>query len=168
MTFEDYARRRLRALLRTATAITGDPHLAEEIVQDVLVKLARHWQRIEAGTTGRDAYVRRMIVNEYISWRRKWSRQIPTQDLDPGPSAEHDHAERSAERDALVRELAKLPRRQQVVLALRYFEGLPDADIAAALGCTESTVRAHSSRGLAALRVEMAPQPVTGNQGGTR
>ena len=159
MTLEEYARARLRALLRTATAITGNPQMGEEIVQDVLVTMARNWERIEATGTGRDAYVRRMLVNEYLSWRRKWSRIVPVlpDGMDGRVASAPDHAERLADRDQLNRELARLPRKQQVVLALRFFDDATDADIAAALGCAESTVRSTASRALAALRVELSP-----------
>ena len=167
MSFDEYAHARLTALLRTATAITGDPHLAEEIVQDVLAKLARRWDQL-GPIEHRDAYVRRMLVNEYVSWRRKWARLVPTAEV-AGSSDEPDVAERSVERDALSRELAQLSRRQQVVLALRYFDALPDADIADALGCTETTVRGHAARGLARLRVQMAVAlPTSHTAGGTQ
>lgn len=153
MTFEEFVRLRLRTLLRTATAITADPYLAEEIVQDVLIKVSAHWADLEVNPA-RDAYVRKMIVNQFVSWRRKWSRLVPSHVVEPEAQVP-DHAERSADRDLLDRELRRLPRRQQVVLALRYYEGLGDADIAAALGCTEVTVRSYASRALAALRIDM-------------
>jgi RNA polymerase sigma-70 factor (sigma-E family) len=157
VTFEEYARSELPALLRTATAISGDPHLAEEIVQDVLVKIARHWATIE-GTENRRAYVRRMIVNELVSWRRKWARLIPTDRL-PEPEPERDIAERTVDRDLLRSELGRLPMRQQAVLALRYFEGLDDAAIADALSCAPATVRSLASRGLQRLRVQVTVPP---------
>lgn len=79
MTFEEYVRDRLPALLGTARLICADPALAEELVQDILIKLHTRW-----ATTGQlvslDADVRRMLINELISWRRKWSRQIPHPD----------------------------------------------------------------------------------------
>ena len=157
VTFEEYVRSELPALLRTATAISGDAHLAEEIVQDVLVKIARHWATIE-GTEYRRAYVRRMIVNELVSWRRKWARLIPTDRL-PEPEPERDIAERTVDRDLLRAELGRLPVRQQAVLALRYFEGLDDAAIADALSCAPATVRSLASRGLQRLRVQVSLPP---------
>ena len=163
MTFEEYVGTRRPALLRTATAICADRHLAEELVQDVLVKLGRHWQRL-VDQDNVDAYVRRMLVNEHISWRRKWARIVPTHDLPDRPLA--DHADPIVERDALRREVAGLPRRQQVALALRYFDGLEDSEIAAALGCAEGTVRSLVSRGLAALRIQLGASTTT--TGGVR
>jgi DNA-directed RNA polymerase specialized sigma24 family protein len=51
-----------------------------------------------------------------------------------------------------------LPRRQRAAVVLRFYEGLPDAEIAAVLGCGASTVRSHISRGLAALRLDLAAE----------
>ena len=69
-----------------------------------------------------------------------------------------DHAVLYAERDALLAELGKLPRRQRAVLVLRYYQGLSDPEIAGVIGCTPGTVRGYASRALAALPVEMSPE----------
>jgi RNA polymerase sigma factor (sigma-70 family) len=53
--------------------------------------------------------------------------------------------------------LARLPRRQRAALVLRFYEGLPDSEIAEVLGCAVGTVRAHVSRALATLRAQMVP-----------
>lgn len=158
MTFEEYTRSRLVLLLRTATAICGNRHLGEEIVQDILIKLHAKWPQV-SHVDNIDAYVRRMLANEYISWRRKWSRIVPTEFVPD--RAVLDHSGRIADRDLLRREVDKLPRRQQVALALRYFDGLSDPDIAAAMGCTESSVRSFISRGLAGLRIELTVTATT-------
>ena len=76
---------------------------------------------------------------------------------EPDPSAT-DFTDQHADRAELVAELAKLPKRQQAVLVLRYYEGLSYAEIATVLGCGASTVRSHMSRALAALRIEMGGQ----------
>jgi RNA polymerase sigma-70 factor (sigma-E family) len=156
MRFEDYATRQLPVLVRTASAICGDPHLAEDLVQDVLIKLHARWSAVSVMAMP-DAYVRRMLVNEFLSWRRKWGRRLLVQ-ADPGTGlvAAGDHAGAHAERDALVREINRLPARQRLVVALRYVADLSDAEIAAALGCAESTVRGHAARALATLRIGRA------------
>ena len=64
-----------------------------------------------------------------------------------------------AERDALVAQLGKLPARQRAVLALRYYEGLSDTEIANLIGCRPGTVRGYATRALATLRVEMNVRP---------
>jgi RNA polymerase sigma-70 factor (sigma-E family) len=149
MTFEEFATARLRPLLRVATAICGDPSLAEDLVQEVLIKAHARWERVEAAREP-DAYVRRMLVNEYISWRRRWARILPSARIEVPD--EPDHAARQADRDEVTGLLERLPRRQQVVLALRYYGGLDDAEIAEAMGCSAGTVRGYASRALARLR----------------
>jgi len=155
MTFEEFAAERLPGLLRFAAALTGDRGLAEDLAQEVLIRAHARWRTI--GSLDRpEYYVRKMILNEFVSWRRRSWRLVPS-----GRSCEvdrrqaPDHAASYAERDALVAELGKLPARQCAVLALRYYEGLSDSEIADALGCTPGTVRGYASRALAALRVEL-------------
>jgi RNA polymerase sigma-70 factor (sigma-E family) len=154
-TFEQYVARRGVALLRFAGALTGDRGTAEEIVQEVLLRASRRWPEIVA-TGAVPAYLRRMVINEHVSWRRKWARLVPHGDV-PDRRIVADHAERQADRDALSRELDKLPPRQRAVLVLRYYEGLGDDAIAGVLGCSTGTVRSHASRALAALRIDLSP-----------
>lgn len=154
MTFDEFTGDRLPALLRYAAVLTGDRGLAEDVVQEVLLRAHQRWGHIGVLDTP-EHYVRRMITNEYLSWRRRWARIVPHADL-PEPVSAPDHAGGHAERDALVGELAKLPRRQRAVLVLRYYAGLSDAQIAVELGCSAGTVRGYASRALASLRVELA------------
>lgn len=159
MTFEEFTTSRLPALLRFAAVLTGERGLAEDVVQEVLLRTHQRWHKIGALDVP-EQYVRRMIVNEYLSWRRRWSRVIPKAELPVELSLVPDHAAAHSEREALRTELDKLPRRQRAVLVLRYYAGLPDAQIAEVLGCSAGTVRGYASRGLAALRIEMRPAPV--------
>ena len=160
MTFDEFAGARLQAVLRFATALTGDPHLAKDLVQEVLIRVSGRWQEI--GQLDRpEAYIRKMVVNEYLSWRRRSWRLIPSgmSSYLPGrPSP--DPVDGYIERQALLAELAKLSRRQRTALVLRYYEGFSDAEIADVMGCAQSTVRGHVFKALAALRVEL-DQPLT-------
>ncbi|MGH3299883.1 MAG: SigE family RNA polymerase sigma factor [Trebonia sp.] len=156
MRFEEFAATRLPAVLRFAGVLTADRALAEDVVQEVLIRASKRWDRLQ--TLDRpELYVRKMIVNEYLSWRRRNWRLLPT-----GTAIETDHREspdyamEHAERDALLAELGKLPRRQRTVLVLRYYQGLRDAEIADILGCKPGTVRGYASRALTALRVELS------------
>jgi RNA polymerase sigma-70 factor (sigma-E family) len=155
--FEEFATARLSALMRHALVLAGDRALAEDVVQEVMVRAQARWDRI-----GRmeqpEAYLRRMIVNEYVSWRRRWARVLPTEQVTPPRPDTPDHATTHADREALRAELARLPRQQRVVLVLRYYEGLSDAEIAEVLNCTAGTVRGYAARALATLRIEAAEQ----------
>jgi len=159
MTFEDWARARLPALVRFAVALTGDRGLAEDVVQEVLIRAYSRWRHISEMQP--EAYLRRMVTNEYLSWRRRWSRITPHAEVPDAP-ARTDHAVEHAERDAVYAELARLPRRQRVVLVLRYYEHLTDAEIADVLGCPQGTVRSLASRALRALRVDAGARLLVG------
>ena len=75
-----------------------------------------------------DLYIRKMMLNEYLSWRRRSARQIPAGDATlERASAALDHAQQFIEREALLAELGKLSRRQRAVLVLRYYEDRDDA-----------------------------------------
>ena len=155
MGFEDLLKQRLPAVLRFAAALTGDRASAEDVVQEVLIRAHQRWDKI-----GRldqpEMYIRKMIVNEFLSSRRKLRRLVPSgRGSEVDGRVTSDHAARHADRDELLGELAKLPRRQRAVLVLRYYEELPDAAIAEILGCAPGTVRSSASRALATLRIEM-------------
>src|SRR5215203_1768521 len=75
--FDEFVVERLDGLLRYATVLTDDPHLAQDIVQEVLLRAQQRWAKIEAPPT----YVRRMITNEYLSWRRRRAARSVTPEL---------------------------------------------------------------------------------------
>jgi RNA polymerase sigma-70 factor (sigma-E family) len=141
-------------LLRLGLMLSGNPHSAEDLVQSVFTRAFRHRSRVESADSP-EAYLRTMVVNEFLGWRRLLSsREHPVAELYDDPVAD-DPNRRVAERDAAWRLLATLPRTQRAVLVLRYYEDLPDAEIAAVLGCAASTVRSNASRALATLRADL-------------
>jgi RNA polymerase sigma-70 factor (sigma-E family) len=155
MTFEEFAATAMPGVLRFAAVLAGDRATAEDLVQEVLIRAYSRWDRI-GGLDRPEFYVRKMILNEYLSWRRRSARQVVAggADLEPASTAP-DLAAEYTERDALLARLGKLPRRQRAVLVLRYYEDRDDSEIAELLGCSAGTVRSHASRALAALRLEM-------------
>lgn len=158
MTFEEFAATRLPGVLRFAGVLTADRALAEDVVQEVLIRVHARWNQIGAMDRP-ELYVRKMIVNEFLSWRRRSWRLLPAgRGADVGDGISQDHAFIHAERAALLAELGKLPRRQCAVLVLRYYEGLSDTEIAEMLGCTPGTVRGYASRALATLRIQITQQ----------
>jgi RNA polymerase sigma factor (sigma-70 family) len=129
MTFEEFAAARLPAVLRFAAVLTGDRGLAEDVVQEVLIRANGRWEAI-AGLDRPEAYVRKMIVNQYLSWRRRSWRLVPSgAGTDVDDRLAPDPAAGRAEREAILAELARLPLRQRAVLVLRYYEGLRRADV---------------------------------------
>ena len=155
MEFAEYVREQRPALMRFATVLTGQPWLADDLVSDVLGRAFERWPAI--GPLDRPhAYVRRMIVNDYLSWRRRGRRSMRAADLpDLGDRpAVGDASQEHAERDAMIRRLARLPQRQRAAVVLRYYAGLSDAEVAIELGCRPSTVRSQIARALGALRLD--------------
>ena len=156
VTYEEFADSRLGLLLRYAVMLTGDQHTAQDLVQDTMVRVQLNWRRVAASDSP-DGYVRKMLTNQFIDLHRgSWLRRVLLRaEPDPVRAVPFDHADESAERDRVWGMLAKLPRRQRAALVLRYYEDLPDADIAEVLGCAIGTVRSSISRALATLRAEL-------------
>jgi RNA polymerase sigma-70 factor (sigma-E family) len=157
--FEDFVLARGSSLLRFAYLLTGDRHLAEDLTQEALVRVHRRWDSIEK-TDGSEAYVRKAVVRQYLSWRRRRaSTEAVRADLPDRPvgGQQPDHV---VERDEMWALLAALPRAQRAVMVLRYYEDLADPDIALLLGCSRATVRVHAFKALNRLRAALAPRLV--------
>ncbi len=151
-TFEEFVLIRGEALVRFALMLCGDRGRAEDLAQTVLVKAYPRWVRISAMDRP-EAYLKTVLVHEHLRWwRRRSSTEVPLAEPPGSALPVADGAVAYASRDAAWRLLARLPRRQRAVLVLRYYEDLPDAEIAAVLGCTPSTVRSQATRALATLR----------------
>lgn len=153
--FEAFARGVLPELLRYAGALTGDPHLAADLVQEVMVRAQGRWSRIER-TDHPGRYLKKMVTNEHLSFRRRWhTRSVVTVGDDAlhlGMRAVDDPSTGVVDRGGLRQRLGELPRRQRAVLVLRFYEDLDDDEIGELLGITAGTVRSNASRALAALR----------------
>jgi RNA polymerase sigma-70 factor (sigma-E family) len=162
--FDTYVQLRGTTLTRFAYLLVRDHHLAQDLTQESLARLHRHWNRVN-GLADRDAYVRKVMLNQFLSWRRRrsWSEHTAP-DIDP--ATVEDPATASAERDAMWALLGELPPQQRAVLVLRFYEDLDDDAIAVLLNCSPATVRSHSSKALAKLRAtSVAPDLACG---GTR
>jgi RNA polymerase sigma-70 factor (sigma-E family) len=141
-------------LLRFAHALTGDPHVAADLVQDALERTGMRWSRLDR-LGDPEAYVRRAIVNGRTSRWRKLHRETLVDTLPDHRTA----VEPTLHDDQLWRLLATLPARQRAVLVLRYYEDMSEEQIAATLGCAPGTVKSQASKALAKLRVALATDP---------
>jgi RNA polymerase sigma-70 factor (sigma-E family) len=163
VTFAEFAATRLAGLLRYAVVLTGDRDLAQDVVQETLARAQVRWSKI-ARADSPDAYVRQMVLNEYLSWRRRWAvRNIQAVgerliDLGDRHGPSRDHAQDVVDTDELWNRLATLPRKQRAVLVLRYYEQLDDDEIAYLLDCAPVTVRSNVSKALKALRLQTERQ----------
>jgi RNA polymerase sigma-70 factor (sigma-E family) len=148
--FAEFVDGRFTALQRFGYLLTGEWHLAEDLVQASLTKVWFHRNSLRSGTA-MESYTRTVMVNTSTQWwRRRWRGETPTERL-PETHAASEYGTVD-DRDLLLRALATLPRRTRATLVLRYFEDLPESEIAQIMGCSIGTVKSHVSRGLAKLR----------------
>ncbi|SDQ86890.1 SigE family RNA polymerase sigma factor [Quadrisphaera sp. DSM 44207] len=150
--FEELVAARSGPMLAMARGLVRREQDAEDLVQDVLATALLKWDRVSAADDPA-AYVNRMLVNAATSWwRRGARREQPTEAEAMPEAAVGDPNAASGDRDALLAALRRLPARHRAVLVLRYYEGLPDAEIAQLLDVALPTVRSCAHRGLLALR----------------
>ena len=148
--FAEYVARRRPALLRTARAITRDPHSAEDLLQSALIGVYQHWSAIRDPRAA-DAYTRRAMRHRYTSWfRQKWRTRERSFAQVPDREPSWDRL-RGTDAE-LWRLVTALPAAQRSAVALRHYEGFSVAEAARALGCSPGTVKSNTSRGLATLR----------------
>ncbi len=150
--FTEFMRARWSALYRTAYLLTGDPHDAEELLQDAMARTCVKWRGIRDKGAA-DGYVRRILVHEASKgWRRR-KHERPAEHL---PEVPHAGGLGGLEQQADVwRQVEALPPRQRAVIVLRYYEDLSEADIASALGCSRGTVKSQAHLALRRLRTTM-------------
>lgn len=154
--FESFVADSTGPLLRTAFLMARDLAEAEDLVQETFLRVARHWPRV-CVMNHPAAYARRVLVNLVIDGAERRFRR--SGELD-GRLRAVDQLDDRAERDLasvdvhqeLLTALAGLPARQRAVIVLRYWEDLPEAEVATMLGCSAGTVKSTASRGLARLR----------------
>jgi RNA polymerase sigma-70 factor (sigma-E family) len=147
--FREFARTRTLALRRTAYLLCGDWHLAEDLVQTALLKLYRAWSRVRESQAV-DKYMRQVLLRCWFDeqrrpWRRKERRD--------GTVPETEHFDRpTGISDVLLTALAQLPPKQRAAVVMRYCNDLPIVEVAAAMRCSEGTVKSQTSRALESLR----------------
>jgi RNA polymerase sigma-70 factor (sigma-E family) len=166
--FERFVAAHVDELLRIGYLVTGDRAEAEDLVQETLLRLARRWPRVRR-MGHQDAYARRALVNLAIDGGTRRTRRRG--ELELGglgmPESSRDGAAHAAGRELearaeLFEALRTLPPRQRVVLVLRYFEDLSEAQTAELLGCSLGTVKSTASRGLERLRAAMSTPACAG------
>ncbi|MFI6267593.1 sigma factor [Micromonospora zamorensis] len=103
MTYEEFANTRLAPLLRYAVMLTGDPHQAQDLVQETMVRVQLNWRRV-ARADSPERYVRRMLTNQYVDWRRgSWVRRVLLRgEPDATVPVTTDHAQSAVDRDQIL------------------------------------------------------------------
>jgi RNA polymerase sigma-70 factor (sigma-E family) len=152
--FTEFVAARLPALRRVAYLLCQDWHRADDLVQVAITRLYAHWRRA-AVMDHTEAYLRRILVREFLSERRSaWARRVSLGAELP------DRADARPDYDAVVdlnAALAALPARQRATVVLRYYCDLNVEQAAQVLGCTPGTVKSQTAKGLGSLRLALEP-----------
>ncbi|TDD58656.1 SigE family RNA polymerase sigma factor [Kribbella antibiotica] len=149
--FAEFARGRHGALYRYAYLLVGERGLADDLVQEALIKTYVAWRRLRDPNAA-EAYTRKVITNTAINWwRRKSYHERPYDDLPEGIAPTQD----SSTRLWLWNELLQLPPRQRAALVLRYYEDLTEVQTAEVLNCAVGTVKSQVSIALSKLRARL-------------
>jgi RNA polymerase sigma-70 factor (sigma-E family) len=156
--FTEFAQARSPSLQRAAYLMVGDVPLAQDLVQEALIKTYMAWPRLrDIGNA--EAYARKAITTTAISWfrRKAWASERSVAEL-PEPWASQrttDHAGR-VDDQALLRDcLQGLPARQRAAVTLRFYVDLTEAQTAEAMGCSVGAVKSQVHAALAKLRARM-------------
>lgn len=155
--FDAFVRTRTPALLHAAYLLTGDQHLAEDLVQTALVRTHRAWNRLRDGSP--DAYTRKVMYHQQIAWwRRRRVAEVLGADLPELPQRTDADGDGWVAMRLTIREaLLRLSARQRAVLVLRFFEDRTEAETAELLGVAVGTVKSQTAKALARLR-SIAPE----------
>ena len=156
--FEAFVRASSRALHRSAYLLTGDLHLAEDLVQSALARTHRAWSRLESPANA-EAYTRKIMYHLQVSWWRRGrvAESITDAPIEPTPTGAPGEATGLTNRMTIHGALQKLSPKQRQVLIYRYFEDHTEAETAELLGITVGTVKSQTARALTKLRA-VAPE----------
>nr|WP_221379651.1 SigE family RNA polymerase sigma factor [Actinoplanes polyasparticus] len=151
--YAHFVRTRTHALLRSAYLLTGDQHLAEDLVQEALARTHRAWPRLDRAENA-EAYARKVMYHAQVSiWRRPKVAEVLPADFEPDlRRGADDPADAAVERLVLRRALLTLSAKQRAVVVLRFFEDHTEAEAAQMLGVSVSTVKTQTGRALDRLR----------------
>ena len=153
--FEAWVHARSGALARSAYLLTGDTHLAEDLLQETLARVADRWRRIARDGTP-DAYARRVMHNLAIdAWRRRRARPSEVVTAEH-PELRHGDDPDVERRLVLHEALSRLTPKQRAVLSLRFYDDLTEVQTAAVLGCSANTVKSQTRQALLRIRA-LAP-----------
>ncbi len=146
--FSAFVAARSTRLLHAADLLTGDRARAEDLLQGALARAYQRWGRLDEP----EAYVRKAMLHAYLDWwrRRRW-RELPEGSAGPGP-ATGDPADDVVRRDAVLRALGALTKKERAVVVLRFWCDLSEQQIADELGIAVGTVKSTASRALTRLR----------------
>lgn len=134
---------------RTARAVCGDGHRAEDIAQDAMLRALAQLDRFD-GRRPFGAWLRRIVVNQALNAIRRDRRLVPIDDALPLEGGGRDGWE-----PGLLAAVRGLPADRRAVVALRYGLDLTPAEIADAMSLPVGTVHSRLARALGELRAQL-------------
>jgi len=152
--FDELYERYATDVLRVAYYYLGDRSQAEDVTQDVFVRLLVNQPALEAGKE--KAWLLKVTLNRCRDlWRGAWLKKVvlghPAFELFPAP----DEIGKVAENQALMEAVHGLPAEFREVVLLHYYQGFNVAEIADMLDIAEGTVSSRLSRARARLKKEL-------------
>lgn len=152
--YMEFAAARSGPLFRTACLLTGDWHLAEDLVQETLAKMYGSWRRISRAQSP-VAYANTVLVRTFLSQRRRRSSTERPSGRLPETAGPAEDAEL---RIALLDGLARMTAKDRAVLVLRYWEDRSVEETSQVLQLSPGAVRIQSMRALQRLRALLGDQ----------
>jgi RNA polymerase sigma-70 factor (sigma-E family) len=128
----------------------GDFDKSEDLAQETLAKVARRWPRVRH-MENPTAYARRILFHLALEEHARRHRRPETLGDVPEQSVS-DRTSAIAMYDEVATAMAQVPPRQRATLVLRFWEDLPESEVAAVLGCSVGTVKSQTSKGLKRMR----------------
>lgn len=150
--FAEFVRTRTAALWHVAYLMTGDRHHAEDLLQIALERAAVRWEKLDQP----EAYVRRLLYTQTVSWWRGRQRRVREVLVDSPPEPANAAGEPET-RMVLAQALRRLTPKQRAVLVLRYYEDYTEEQTARELDVSIGTVKSQTRHALRRLR-ELAPE----------
>jgi RNA polymerase sigma-70 factor (sigma-E family) len=148
---DDLYREHALGLTRFALMLVGDPGTAEDVVQEAFLGLYRAWSRL-ADHNNLAGYLRTAVLNGCRSVHRSRKRAgLLRASYDPPAWSAEAAAMDGEDRRQVLAAVARLPRRQREVLALRYYLDLGEHEVAVTLGISRGTVSSTTASALSAL-----------------
>lgn len=150
--FEEYLAESGNALFRLAVVLSSDVRAGEDLYQETLDRLARHWGTLDNPSAWARRVMHNLAVDRHRSRRARLTEVPSTDAAEPPDVASGDPLEAAELRPLLLAALRDLSDAQRLVVALRYLEDRSEAEVAELIGVPVGTVKSTASRAVGRLR----------------
>ena len=154
VSFEEFVEVSSPRLVRTARMLLGSSSDAEDLAQETLIRMHRHWSRLREPNAAEGYGLKTLVrlTRRHLT-RARFRREEPLSDQFDVHQPESSTSE---DAPAVMNALAALPLRQRETIVLRYFLDLTVEDTARVMRCSAGTVKSQTSDALNAMRSQLA------------